>query len=242
MTRFNKKLAARPDHGHYPVCLGRKTDIERNSSTVLAYTICACLILLVATLMTATLSVISWIPQLFGDSTDAVPLFIQIFEIVLIVGLSAATCSKNYRICGVILFGLYLAMGIFGLIGIGSNTADFLTFAVGAAGAAKSFMLVPDYLDWQQLKETEGFPHFNERFAFQSENPDYSPVHTGDGSTDKMSAPDQVDLQQFTGLDNMPEMPALPTAKQFGASGKGAVYFPEGGKYCTMSESPVKTS
>lgn len=242
MTRYNKKLAEKPDHGHYPVCLGRKTDIEKNSSTVLAYTIGACAALLVASLLTARFSVISWIPALFGDSTDVGALFVQILEILAIVGLAAVNCSKNHRICGVILFAIYLAMAVFGLIGLSSNTADLLTFALGSFGAARSVVLIPDYLDWQQLKETEGFPHFNERFAYQNENSNYAPVHTGEGASDKMSSPDQINIKNFTGLDNMPEMPELPSANQFGAPGMGAVYIPECGKYCAMSESPIKTS
>lgn len=242
MTRFNKKLAEKPDHGHYPVCLGRKTDIERNSVTVLAYTCAACAVLLTGSLITARFSVISWIPALFGDSTDVGALFVQILVILAIVGLAAVNCSKKYRICGVILFMIYLAMGIFGIIGVGSNSADFLTFAIGALGAVKSAVLIPDYLDWKQLKETEGFPHFNERFAYQNENSNYAPVHTGEGASDKMSSPDQIDIKNFTGLDNMPEMPELPSANQFGDPGVGAVYIPECGKYCAMSESPIKTS
>ena len=242
MTHFNKKLAEKPDHGHYPVCLGRKTDIERNSTTVLAYTCGACAALLVASLLTGRFAVISWIPALFGDSTDVGSLFVQIVEIIAIVGLAALNCSKNHRICGVLLFGIYLAMAVFGLLGMGSNSFDFMTFALGAMGAAKSFILIPDYLDWQQLKETEGFPHFNERFAFQNENSEYAPVHTGEEASDKMSAPDQLDIKHFTGLDNMPEMPELQSSNQFGDPGMGAVYVPECGKYCAMSESPIKTS
>ncbi|MBR4627321.1 MAG: hypothetical protein IKO47_06440 [Ruminococcus sp.] len=242
MTRFNQKLAEKPDHSHYPVCLDRKMEIDRNSLRLLKYTLLACGVLAAFSAFTARFAVISWIPSLFGDTTEVAPLLIQLLEIALICGVAALNCGR-WKICGVILTGLYLSMVIFGNIGmVNDNGADVFTVILGAGGVGSSIWTVNDYLDWNQLSETEGFPQFNERFAYQNDNPDYRPLHTGEGASDKMSSPELVGMKQFTGLDNMPEMPAIGTAKDFGSAGIGDIYIPDSGKYCAMSASPMKIS
>lgn len=243
MTRFNKKLAARPDHSHYPACLDRKVDIEKTAVEVLVYTVSVCVIMLIFSIFMQRFAVISWIPSLFGESTDAGPFFLQLLLIIAFAFVSALNCSEKYKVCGLVIFGMYSMMAVFGFIGINSNSCDLLTFAFGAFGTARTFRLVPDYLDWKQLRSTEGYPHFNIRFTVQNEHPEYQPQHTGAGSSENMSDPEVIAVQDFTGQDIHSQMPEL-------GSDRAAIpavpftpdYLNEPDKYCTMSESPIKTS
>ena len=78
MTRTNQELLELPDHGHYPKCLQRKDEIDKNSMLVLRYTILVGIFSLLFTMCTFKLVVISWIPMLIGDTTDILALFVQI--------------------------------------------------------------------------------------------------------------------------------------------------------------------
>ena len=241
MTRFNKKLEEKPDHGHYAVCLSRKLDIDRNATQLLKYTLSMCIGMIICTIFMLRFAVISWIPSLLGESTEVAPLFTQLLIIALIALLAMLNCGR-WKICGVILTGIFAAMVIFGNIGLAreDSSTDLITVLLGAFGIVRSFMSVPDYLDWKQLSETEGFPLFNIRFAVQNDNPDYVPVHTGEDASDQMSAPEQVNEMPFGLNSQYSEMPALTAPK---INGKSIYTFdPSEGKHCEMSESPIKTA
>ena len=240
MTRTNQELLELPDHGHYVRCLARKDEIDRNAIRMLRYTLMSCGIFLLFTIYTLRFAVISWIPSLMGESTEVAPLFTQMFIIILIGLMSAMNCGK-YKIFGLVLFGFYIALAIFGVICMGSNTADIISLIIGSGGIATSFRSVSDYLDWNQLMETEGFPHFNLRFAEQIENPEYVPVHKGDNAADHMSGPEKADDLVFSSSSES-AMPALSVPKPAMKGDPEYVFRPAGGKHCSMSESPIKTA
>lgn len=240
MTRFNKKLEEKPDHGHYADCLSRKLEIDKNALQLLKYTLSMCIGMILCTLFSLRFAVISWIPSLLGESTDVAPLFTQLLILVLIAVLAMLNCGR-WKICGIILTGLFIAMVIFGNIGLvhDSNT-DLFTVLLGVFGIIRSYMSVPDYLDWNQLSETEGFPQFNLRFAEQNDNPNYVPVHTGENASDQMSSPEAVNELPFGLNSQYSEMPELTAPK---ANIKSLYTLdPSEGKHCEMSESPIKTA
>ena len=239
MTRTNKELLELPNHGHYVKCLARKFEIDKNALLVLKYTILMCCVVLLFTLCTFRLAVVSWVPSLIGDSTDIAALFTQILIVLAIGGCAALNCGK-YKIFGMILFGFYIAQAVFGFICMDDNAADIFSLILGIGGVATSFRAVSDYLDWNQLRETEGFPHFNLRYAEQLDNPEYVPVHTGADAADQMSAPEKVDDLMFTQRDM--SMPALSAPKPAMKGDPEYVFRPAGGKHCSMSESPIKTA
>ena len=239
MTRTNQELLELPDHGHYPKCLQRKDEIDKNSMLVLRYTILVGVFSLLFTMCTFKLVVISWIPMLIGDTTDILALFVQIL-IVLMIPLAALMNCGKHKIFGMILFGFYIAQALFGFLNMKSNTADIFSFIFGLGGIITSFRTVSDYLDWNQLMETEGFPHFNLRVAEQLDNPEYVPIHKGENASAQMSEPEKVADMVFTQTETA--MPGISMPKPAMKGDPDYVFRPAGGKHCSMSESPIKTA
>lgn len=237
---FNEELAEKPDHGHYPVCLGRKIEIDKYCHRLFFYTLRAGLFLFALTIYTLRFSVISWIPSLFGESTEVGPYFLQFFMICCLVLLSAIGCGK-YKFFNVILFMIYALMTATSLIFHTYGASEIITFFVGSCGVLMSFRSYAVYLDYRQLMKTEGFPQFNERYASQIENRNYSPTF-GDRHTDPSQKMDAAASPSPSASVSDPsgEMPGLsPVAAYPDISGK--VYMPEGDKVFFLSDSPIRT-
>ena len=239
MTRTNEKLLEKPDHGHYPVCLQRKDDIDRSALLTLKYTLIVSGMLVFLTLCTFRPAVVSWIPSLLGESTEVAPFFLQLLISLMPIAMAGINCGKR-KVFGMILFGFYIAQAVFGFICMSSNFVDVFSLILGLGGVATSFRAVSDYLDWKQLMETEGFPHFNLRYTEQIENPDYVPVYNGKDQSDHMSEAEKITELLFTQKDSI--MPGIAEAKPALKGDPDYVFRPAGGKHCSMSESPIKTA
>ncbi len=243
MEHYNPNLAELPNHKHYPACRGRKKAIEDNCQVLFMFTLGAGLIFGLLTLFGIRFSVISWLPMLLGERNDLLPFFVQLLTIIFIVVLSGLNCGKH-KFCGVILLGIYAFMAVFGFINTKDNLADYITCSLGALGVVCSIVSVKDYTDWKQLVETEGFPHFDIKVTESNENPNYQPQHTGAGASPNMSPVTPAVPLQFTGQDvelDMPELPSLSQIKAYRSkSDSDAEFVQEDGKYCCISESPIK--
>lgn len=167
---MNIELKELPNHAHYPVCLDRMCSIDAFCRKQSGFTLAASFLMTILTWFTVRFPVISVIPNLIGDSTEAVPNIVQTFLILAMALLSVASVLK-YKIFSVVLFVIYAVMFIFGCVSY--EPMAYFSIIIGFIGTMFSFRAVGFYLDYKQLCQTEGFPDFNERFTYQNEHGDY---------------------------------------------------------------------
>lgn len=151
----NEKLRVQPNHEHYTACCSRMTAIKKISLRIMIITLAASAFMIILSLFGVDLSVLSIIPGLFGDKYSALYFFAQCFELIVMAIISILGCMR-YKICDVILFVIYALMVIY----------SFLThmtpapMIIGGIGVIFSWQSISAMLDYNQLEETEGFPHF----------------------------------------------------------------------------------
>ncbi len=243
MTRTNPKLKELPDHKHYAACLNRKLEIDDYCQKLFVQVCIYCVMMLLLTFFTVRFTVISWIPSLFGSSTELLPFFTQILIVVGIGVLAGVNCS-SHKICGVILFFIFLAMAFFGMIQM--NLPNSASFIIGVAGVVASFRSIGVYFDYEQLKNTEGYPYFSQTIAYQEENSVYNKPYRNSPQPvvdDVFEEPEDTSFAALDPLDVITEMPAIPASiKSALPVDKAAIKFvPNSGKFCYMAESKIKT-
>ncbi|MBQ7026779.1 MAG: hypothetical protein IJN14_00065 [Ruminococcus sp.] len=165
---YNNKLAAKPDHSHYPVCLGRLTTINDSCHKLFRDTIVVNGGLLILTLFGQYIPVISLISTLFGEPTEVIVMFIQVLLITGISVMTALGCGKN-KFFNAIALLIYVMIAIGGLIHKDSvgGAASFLICTAVVIMNLKMFVY---WLEYRQLSNTEGFPLFSERLTEYDEN------------------------------------------------------------------------
>lgn len=241
---YNPNLAEKPNHGHYPICLGRKTAIEKYCRKMFGYAFFSGIIMSVFTFFGMNFAVISWIPSMLGNSYEVSYIFSQLFIIMGIVFLSALGCGR-LKIFNVIQLVLYLAIAVLSLFSDGAISRS-CGFIIGAAGVLTCYKAPLAMIEYNQLMQTEGFPHFNVHFTEMEENRVYKSLHDrecyGDHADTSMLQPDAVEETAFTGGNTSSEMPGMPELMPLTPSvHEEKIFSPGKEKFCRISESPIKT-
>lgn len=238
----NSALAESPDHSHYTACLTRMDEIAKFSRNLLSYAAITGAIMILLTVFTLRLPFISLLPSLIGESTELGPMFVQILIIIAYVGLALLGWAK-YKIANILLFIIYIMMIIFSIF-VGYGYTDILIFIIGIGGLATSLPAFSVYADYEQLKNTEGFPLFNTRLKEYDESmeaqrnrnfPKPEPIrqYTTSEPVRQYAAAARYGSEE----DEMPSIGAPSAAPDIPI---GKIYLPEGGKVSRLSDSPMK--
>lgn len=242
--RANHDLDEQPNHGHYSACLGRKAEIDSGCRKTFFYTVFASAVFIVLTIYTLRIAVISWLPAMLGESTEVGPYFLQIFLILCLLLVAALGCSK-YKIFHVLLFLIYALMVFVAAVFHPYGISDVISLVIGAGGAATTFRSYSAFMDYRQLEQTEGFPHFNERYTNQVENGSYSSTYRysyDDFSNEMDNTVPAAPIAPSPSVsfdDSSPEMPELIPVKGFFDNKK--IYLPESDKHFALSDSQIRT-
>lgn len=232
-------FAEKPEHKHYPVCLGRMNTIKAYGTKCFFYTMAVCFFMGVLTVFGMRFNIISFIPNLIGEPADVTA---NIVQGVILVGITvmSAFAAGRMKVFGVLLNVLYILMMLSCLFT--NQRSDVFTFFIGAVGTAFTFRATGYWLDYQVLSQTEGFPLFNERLADQDEVSEYEEYYSriSDGAEDNMSESEKnIIPDAFTEKENIAEMDTIE------ASGSAMqseireikIYKPCHKKFCEMRES-----
>ena len=173
IMKFNPdpRFAARPDHSHYPACLGRLEAIKMHGNVIFIYTVVVSIFLLIFSIFGIKMSVISWIASaviaVSGDDESMLAYFSQLLSLAAVFILAYLNYGKR-KLCGVILNIVYVFMGFSPLFYMYSPL-DIFSVIIGIAGAGISLSAYGDFKDYTVLSETEGFPIFLEYYTAQQE-------------------------------------------------------------------------
>lgn len=182
----NEKLAEQENHAHYMACLQRKTAIDKFCRKVFYLSIAETVILLVMMMFGLWLSAFSWIPDICGKQFTLPNIFAYIIEFILLPLIAFMGCGKK-KIYTLIFFAVQCLMVIGCFFG-GLKTINTFPFLIGLIGIIVSYPSISAYFDYNQLMQTEGFPHFNNFLADADDNPefvsDYSRQYHNKGSDD----------------------------------------------------------
>lgn len=162
MDYKNPALAEKPNHAHYPACLGRLDAIKKQSTCLFLYSLASGFCLSAISLVGYPLQVIGWLPIILSDTAGEISVGMSFFQMFLCWGLALLGllgCGKN-KIFHVILFWIYFLMFIVPIFHMFS-LLDAFTFIAGGLGVIYGYKAPRNYLDYQQLRETEGFPVFS---------------------------------------------------------------------------------
>ncbi len=158
----NPTLEEKPKHAHYPACLGRLDIIRKQGTAFFIYTLVSGFLLSFISLTGNPLQVIGWLPLLVCGGTENFGVGMSFFQMFLCWGmmlLGFIGCGKR-KLCHVALFVIYLLMFIVPVFHM-FTLLDAFTFITGGLGVIYGYRAPFNYLDYCQLKETEGFPIFS---------------------------------------------------------------------------------
>lgn len=240
--RINEELAEKPDHGHYPVCLGRKMEIDKLSFEIFAYTALSSLIMIIFSIMGMRFTVPYVLPELIFGSNDVACAFFQAFEFLLLAVVSLIGCTR-YKVADVIVFMIYVVLFIFTFIKR-EYVWDAFIVIISAGGIFKSIGAYKMMCDSEQLRNTEGYPIFSlilaEKEEQKSSGADPS-VYRNAGGQSAMDNAVAAAAPVFTGTDNGVDMPSVSPVKlpQYNYTEKR--YMPQGVKVSGILESPMRT-
>lgn len=172
---MNPELLERKDHGHYPACLGRMSAIKNYCNRLFFCTLIIGSVLFMISLTGIRLCVISWIPSLFGGERDLAPYFLRLLSCLMFIVLACLGWGR-FKICNIILTCIYFIMTVAPVF-VGQSLFDAVVLMAGVAGLLMSLRSFTYYRDYNQLRETEGFPHFNQRYIEQVEFSEYRSQH-----------------------------------------------------------------
>lgn len=241
---YNPELSEQQNHGHYPVCLGRKTAIEKYCRRIFGYAFFSCIIMSVFTLFGVNFAVISWIPSLLGQPYEVSHILTQLAILIGMLIISAFGCGQR-KFYNVILLVIYLAVTVISLFSE-ETISRICGFIIGAAGVLTCYKAPFVMLEYNQLMQTEGFPLFNEHLAEQEENRIYKSIHDrecyNDGFDNSMIQPKETKETAFTGRNIYAEMPEMLDLPIPASSNDAEKVFSVGSeKFCKISESAIKT-
>lgn len=166
----NPDIEEKENHGHYGSCLDRMKQIDRLSRKCFVYAAVSGIVMLFLTWMTFRMKVISFIPELIGDRASLAANSVQSL-IIIAMAAAAFAAVVRYKIFDLLLFVIYSAMFILGAVS--HSPDDILTLIIGVGGIIVSYKAPLLFLDSIQLKNTEGYPHFNERVTYQNEHKEF---------------------------------------------------------------------
>ena len=81
--KINEDISEKPDHLHYPACLGRKTEIEKKSFEMFVYTSVSSLFFIFLSIVGARFTVPYVLPEIICGTNDVAAAFLQSFEFLL---------------------------------------------------------------------------------------------------------------------------------------------------------------
>ncbi len=236
----NEELLEKPNHMHYPACLGRKTDIDNNSVKIFIVTLAISFVMSILSLLGLRFASLSWLPKLITDNEVSIAFF-QIFELIIPAAISAVGCTK-YKAADVLVFIYFSFSALLSIIAKESLSDSFaLIFCV--IGISVSYQSYKDYKDYEQLKNTEGFPIFSRILAEKEEEKKnkFNDVYSNTSATGTMDTATAVNLAD-TMLRNgdtgtMPEIVAV-MPRDMDYTHKR--YMPNGEKTSGMLECPIR--
>ncbi|SEL19038.1 hypothetical protein SAMN02910353_02074 [Ruminococcus sp. YRD2003] len=198
------KYDEKPDHGHYVACAERSTQIYEFSRNVFVYTGGVCLVMLFITYCGAAMPLVSWIPSLFGCPTCVPFLFTQTAELILVT-LAAFLAFGKWKILHIGLFIGYVLLVVatfFSSSGIG-----IITFIIGVVGTVLTAPSFKVYSDYNQLVNTEGWPHFSLHYTDSLEHPTYTSRYM----SEYRSAPDdkRITADETAASRSAPVLPEM---------------------------------
>lgn len=221
--KTNPELEEQPDHGHYPACSGRLQDITNYCNRLLYSTIIIGGMLFMVTMLGIRLRVISWIPSLFGEPDGLLPYFLRLVFCIGLIVLAALGCGR-FKICNVVLLVIYTVMTVVPVIDC-EGIFDVMIAILGAVGMYRSAKAYSYYKDYNQLIETEGFPHFNQRYIEQVENGKHRAEHPM--SYDQYKTPVPEPLKEPNYQRNNVSAPEVPYEPKFTGNSAGYGEMPE---------------
>uniref|UniRef100_UPI0025DA1068 hypothetical protein n=1 Tax=Ruminococcus sp. TaxID=41978 RepID=UPI0025DA1068 len=174
----NPELSEKPDHLHYPICRGRLEAINNISARILKFTVGAAVLLAAVSLLGAPLHVVGWLPMMFTMKDiefgmgGGFCITQACISLVLIV-FAAMGCTER-KIFDVLLCFAYMAMLVSSIF-IHLSVFDAFTFIIGLAGTLYSFGILKGYVDFKQLRKTEGYPIFSVSLAEYDDRKKNSP-------------------------------------------------------------------
>lgn len=241
--KINEELAEKPGHLHYPACLGRKMEIDKRSFQIFLYTALVSLIMIIFSIAGMRFTVPYVIPELICGGNDVGAAFIQAFEFLILGVLSLIGCTK-YKIADFLVFLIYVL-----LLGITILTKEYVTDAfviiISIGGIVRSFTAYSMMCDYEQLRNTEGFPIFSLILAEKEEqknngSADPSVYRNNSGQT-AMDNAVAAAAPVFTGVDNGSGMPALDPISIPSNDYTEKRYLPQGKKVSGILGSPMRT-
>jgi hypothetical protein len=173
--RRNPELEEKPNHAHYPACLGRKTEIEKQSVQIFIYTALTFLALGIFSFMGVKFAVFGTLAELIFDDNDVASAIFQEIEFVCVIVLSLLGCTKRkiFDFIVMLIYSLLLIMTIL----FREYPLDPLLFIISIGGLSKSIFAYRMWTDYEQLMETEGYPIFSVLLAEQEQKMNNSASH-----------------------------------------------------------------
>jgi len=174
----NPELIEKPDHLHYPICRGRLEEINQISTRILKFTIGAAILMAAVSLLGAPLHVVGWLPMMFTMKDIEFGMgggfcITQALISLLLIVFAALGCTER-KIFDVLLCFAYMAMLVCSIF-IHLSIFDAFTFIIGLAGTLYSFGILKGYIDFKQLRKTEGYPIFSVSLAEYDDRKKNSP-------------------------------------------------------------------
>ena len=207
---FDPKYEEKPDHSHYSICGARKNDIYEFSRNVFVYTAGVCMVMLFITYCGAAMPLVSWIPSLFGCSTCVPFLFVQTAELILVIAASFLAFGR-FKVIHIGLFIGYVLLIVATLVD--SSTIGIITFIIGVIGVVLTAPCFKMYSDYNQLRNTEGWPHFSLHYTEAMEHPTFTSRYMSEYRTapeDKRIAPSVSEPDDSFSTDPvLPEMTGI---------------------------------
>lgn len=241
--RINEDIAEKPNHLHYPACLGRKQEIDRRSFEIFVVTAASCLLLSFLSLIGMKFTVPYIIPEILCGGNDVMASFIQIAEFAALAGVSLIGCTK-YKIADVIV--LMTNILFFGITLISSeNVGDAFILVLSVLMIYKSYDAFSLMRDYDQLRNTEGFPIFSLILAeyeqkLNSNETDPSVYRNTEGSDTMDNALEAVSEVLFSGGEST-DMPSVSPVNLPKENYNEKRYMPKSPKISGIIESPIRT-
>ena len=216
MNYKNPLLEEKPNHAHYPACLGRLEAINKQGNALSIFSVVSGLMLSAISLTGFPLQVIGWLPVLVGGSTSELSSGLCVFQMLICWGLillGLFGCGRH-KICHYVLFVIYMLMFIVPIFHM-FTLLDAFTFIAGGLGVIFGYRAPKNYYDYQQLSETEGFPLFSLILTEHEEQKSFSKnFNNWYGKAKKQDSQDNTQAPANVPTGKPVNTPAAPTVNR----------------------------
>lgn len=240
--KINEELAEKPDHQHYPACLGRKMEIEKQCFDIFVYTGIICIAFIIFSIAGARFTVPYAIPEMLCGTNTLGAAFLQCLEFLLLAAASFFGCFK-YKIADVFVMLTYLVTLVVTILAK-EYVTDIFVIILSAWGLWKSRGAFSIMNDYEQIRNTEGFPLFSliliEQEKKKNNGMDPSVFRNNSGSDDMDNAV-SVAAPVFSGDADGMDMPSIAPVKVPDYNYDMKRYMPQGKKVSGILESPMRT-